>query len=88
MTPWINATGVASVLTALFAMRYRVWRAPKTLAVYFVFFFLIELGVAYWWIPEGALGPEIGAVCLVLAALVSAAIFGIDRYEKATGEDG
>ena len=88
MTPWINANGIAGVLTALFAMRYRVWRSPKTLILYFGFFFGVELAVSHWLLPPDAFGPEVGIVCLCVGVLVCAAIYGIDKVEKASGEDG
>jgi hypothetical protein len=87
MTPWINAIGLTTLLTALFAMRYRFWRSPKVLAAYFGFFLVIELVVSHWVLPPDALGPELGIVCLFVAVLVCAAIYGLNWYEKSTGED-
>ena len=87
MTPWINATGIAAVLTALFALRFRTWRSPRTLVLYFVFFFCIEFVVSHWVLPPDAFGPEIGFICLGIAGLVSAAIAGLDWYERQTGEN-
>jgi hypothetical protein len=87
MTPWINGFGLATVLTALFALRYRYWRSPRVLISYFSFFFVVELGVSHWMLPPGAFGPEVGLVCLAVGALVMAAIYGLHRYENAVGED-
>ena len=86
MTPWINAIGIATVLTALFALRFRTWRQPKMLAVYFTFFFATEFAVGQWVLPPQAFGPEVGWVCMVISALTAAAIYGIDRYERSTGQ--
>ena len=87
MTAWINATGIATVLTALFALRFRTWRSPRILALYFIFFFSVEFAVTHWLLPEDAFGPEIGFVCLGISALVFAAIAGLDWYERQNGED-
>ena len=87
MTAWINAAGIATVLTALFALRFRSWRNPGVLLMYFGFFFSTEFVVAQFILPPQAFGPEVGFVCLGISALTAAAIYGIDRYEKSTGED-
>ena len=86
MTPWINASGIAAVLTALFALRFRTWRQPRMLLLYFLFFFTTEFVVGKWVLPPNAFGPEVGVVCLVISALTTVAIYGIDRYEKSTGQ--
>ena len=88
MTSLINATGVASILTALFALRYRYWRSPRYLGLYFAFFFGLEFGASAWLLPKGAFGPELGVICLSLAALVCVAIVLVVRYERSTGQGG
>ena len=87
MTPWINATGIAAVLTALFSLRYRLWRSPRVLFAYFGFFFVVEFVVAAWILPEDTFGSALGWVCLAIASLVVIATYGVDRYERANGED-
>ena len=84
MTPIINALGLASVLTAGFALRFRYWRSPKVLVAYFSFFFALEVVASTWLLPPDAFGVEIGVVCLVLTALITGVIYGLHRYEKAT----
>ena len=39
MDSWINATGIAAVFTALFALRYRRWHSPRVLLLFFGGFF-------------------------------------------------
>ena len=87
MTPWINAVGIAAVLTALFALRFRTWRSPRLLSLYFIFFFSIEFTVARVVLPPDAFGPEVGFVCLGISALVAMAIVGVDWYERQNGEN-
>ncbi len=87
MTSLINATGVASILTALFAMRFRHWRSPRYLGLYFAFFFGLEFGASAWLLPKDAFGPELGLICLFLAAVVCVAIALLARYERSIGEN-
>ena len=87
MAPWINGFGLATLLTALFALRYRYWRSPRILVSYFSFFLILELIVSVKILPPGALGPEVGLVCLGVGAMVIAAIIGLHRYEVEVGED-
>ena len=87
MTSFINAFGLASVLTAMFALRYRFWRSPILLGAYFCFFFAMEWLVSAYYLPPDALGSEIGYVCLGLTAPMLGVIYGVNRYEQANGED-
>ncbi len=66
MVDYANGFGIAVLLTAAFALRFRYWDNPKVLAVYFVTFFTIELVAGHFFIPEGAMGIEIALVCLGL----------------------
>ena len=82
MVAFINATGFASLLTALFAMRFRFWGSPLILVAYFAVFFGLEIAVSLWVLPPDAFGPEIGILCLCLTVVVSAAVYGLRRYER------
>jgi hypothetical protein len=62
-----NAFSVALLLTAFFAFRHQLGRRPGLLAVYFALFMGLEWVGEHYFIPAGAFGAEIAAVCLVLS---------------------
>ena len=78
----INGFAVALLLTSIFALRYRYWRKPKVLALYFAFFLAIESIAAHFFLPPGAVGAEIALVCLALTCPIVAAIHFFDRRER------
>ncbi len=87
MDSWINATGIAAVFTALFALRYRRWHSPRVLLLYFGGFFCLEFAANYWFLPPGSFGPEVGFVCLGLTVPVCAASYVVARYERRIEEE-
>ncbi len=86
-TPFFISFSLALALTLLFGFRHRVWERPKYLAGYFLFFFALEWAAEAWLIPPHAFGIEIAYVCLVIAALVSIAVYITSRVEKTSDRD-
>ena len=43
LTTIVVAGSIATALTAVFAFRFRAWKAPRRLVAYFSIFFVIEL---------------------------------------------
>jgi len=77
-----NAFAFALLLSSLFALRFRQWGRRSTVALYFGAFFLLELGANHFFIPPGALGAEIGWLCLGLTLPVLVATLLVRRYES------
>jgi len=75
------ACSIALLLTASFAFRFRNSRQPKLLIAYFVLFLSLEWVGERYFLPRGALGIEVAAVCFALAAVFVAAIYLVGRYE-------
>ncbi len=82
MVSTVNAIAFALVLTAGFTLRFRVWREPIKVLLYFVFFASIELVAHRYLIPEIAFGIELAYVCFSLATAMVLVMVGLDRYEK------
>jgi len=78
----INALAFASVLTAGATLRFRMWKRPGWMVLYFSFFLSIELVVHTYVIPEIAFGIELAYVCFSLTVALVLVIVGLDRYEK------
>ena len=83
-----NATALAGLLTAMYALRYRVWDRPGPLVAYFSFFFALDLIGAHFFLPPGALGPELGAVCSLALIGILQAIRWVDGQERAARAAG
>ncbi len=81
-----KATAVASLFTALFALKFGYWQRPKLLTAYFVFFWVVEFIADTYFIPPGAFGTGMAVLCFVLAGLVAAATSGVHQYEKRIGD--
>lgn len=73
IVPLIISASIATLLTAIFAFRFRTWNRKGLLAVYFLVFFGLELTLQELFIPPGALGLEVAAVCFFIAGLFIAA---------------
>ena len=88
MVGFANGFGIALLLTAAFALRFRYWDNPKVLAGYFVTFFTIEIVAGHFFIPEGAMGIEIALVCLGLTVPILGVIefFRRREHEMEEGE--
>ena len=78
----LTALAMTTLLTALFALKFRYWRRPKLLAAYAAVFFTAEyLGHAYF-LPPDAFGSWIIILCFALSVPVLVAIYLLDRHEK------
>ena len=86
MNDWFNGFAFALLLTSLFVLRFRGWQRPGTVALYFVFFAALEMGVSYAVIPPGAIGPGLGRLCIGLSIPVLIAAYLVWRHEKRQGE--
>jgi hypothetical protein len=83
------ACSIASVFCALFAFRFRTWRRPGLLSVYFAVFFTLEYFGARYVLPPDVFGLEVAVVCFGLAVLVTIATVLVHRAETgARPEDG
>jgi hypothetical protein len=86
MVGFANGFGIAVLLTAAFALRFRYWDNPKVLAVYFAAFFAIEIVAGHFFIPDGAMGIEIALVCLGLTVPILGVIEFFRRHEHEMDE--
>jgi hypothetical protein len=77
-----NGFGIALLLTAAFALRFRYWDNPKVLAIYFSAFFSLELVAGHFFIPKGAMGIEIAVVCIALTLPIVGVIEFFRRRER------
>ena len=82
MVPIINAVAFAMVLTAGFTLRYRMWKKPWFVALYFCSFLGIEVLAHSYFMPEVAFGIELAYVCFGLTLALIAATAGVIVYEK------
>lgn len=79
------AGSIAAALTAIFAFRFRTWKAPRRLVAYFASFFVIELVAERLVLPPGILGIEVALVFVAITLLFVVAIHASQRAE--VGED-
>ena len=84
MTSIVNPLGFGVLLTSLFVLRFRAWRRPATVVVYFLFFTGLEWGAAQF-MPPGGLPDAIGWLCLGLTLPVLVATYFVWRAERADG---
>ena len=80
LTLFVSAS-IAAAFTALFAFRYGASRQPARVAGYFLFFLAIEWIGEHFFLPPGALGVEVGVVCLGITALLVAVTVLRDRLD-------
>ena len=86
MVGFANGFGIALLLTATFALRFRYWDNPKVLAVYFASFFTIEIVAGHFFVPEGAMGIEVALVCIGLTVPILGVINFFRRREREMDE--
>lgn len=79
------AISFASLLTAMLAFRFELWRRPWILTAYLAFFTALELALETFVLPPDAFGPEVGVVCLVITALFVGVSFGVRRLLRSEG---
>lgn len=87
MVSLINAASIAAVFTASATLRFRLWKQPKTLVFYFLFFLLAESLLHQYFFPDIAMGIEVAYVCFPLAAVLSLVSIGLRRHEIKVGSD-
>ena len=78
----LNPIAFAILLTSLYVLRFRGWRRPGMVALYFLFFAGLEIIATRHFLPAGAFGPGLGVVCLGLTVPVLTATFLVWRHEK------
>lgn len=81
MTSIVNPLGFGILLTSLYLLRFRAWRRPFVLVVYFVFFTGLEW-LAAQFMPPGGLPDAIGWLCLGLTVPVLVATVLVWRAER------
>lgn len=87
MESFLNPIAFATLLTALFVLRFRGWNRPLAVVGYFVFFAALEIGATRL-LPPGAFGPALGILCLALTVPVLIAAGLVWRQERRQDELG
>ena len=82
----LNSLAFALLLTSLFVLRFRGWKRPIAVLLYFVFFAVVEVLASRYFLRPGAFGPGLGYLCLALTPPVLIAAFLVWRHEKRSGE--
>ena len=62
-------------------LRFRGWTRPLLSASYFAFFATLDFVAMHWFVPPGAFGPALGALCLGLTVPAVVAIVLVRRHE-------
>ncbi len=86
MEELLNGLGIATILTALYILRFRGWKRPVFVAVYFLFFLGLESVASHYFLPPGAMGPGLAYVCFGLTVPVLLAAYFVRRHELIHGE--
>ena len=84
----VNGFSFALLLTALYVLRFRGWRKPRTVVAYLIFFVVLEIFASHYFLPPGAFGSGLAIVCFGLTVPVSIAAFLVWRHERRHGEGG
>ena len=84
----MNPIAFACLLTSLYILRFRGWRRPGVVIVYFLFFATLETMATHLFLPPGAFGPGLGYLCLALTVPVGIATYLVWRHERVHGEGG
>lgn len=81
-------TGIsfALLLTSLFILRFRGWKRPIAVVVYFAFFVVLEIVASHYFMPPGAFGSGLAMVCFGLTVPVLIASYLVWRHERRHGE--
>jgi hypothetical protein len=82
----LNPIAFATLLTALYVLRFRGWTRPRRAFLYFLFFALVELVAAHRFLPPDAFGTGLGYLCLALTVPVGIAIALVWLHEQRQGE--
>jgi len=86
MVGFANGFGIALLLTATFALRFRYWDNPQVLPVYFATSFPIAIVAGHFFVPERAMGIEVALVCIVLTVPILGVIEFFRRREREMDE--
>jgi len=84
----LNGLSFSLLLTALFVLRFRGWKRPLMVAVYFCFFLVLEVTTSHFFMPPGAFGPGLAILLFGLTVPVLVASYFVWRHERAQGESG
>ena len=81
----LAALSVTTLLTSMFALKFRYWNRPKLLVAY-----ATVIGVAEWWgheyiVPPGAFGYWLPILCFGLSVPIIVAIVLLHRHEHRHG---
>ena len=82
----LNGLSFALLLTSLFVLRFRAWKRPVAVALYFLFFLVLEVGASHYFMPPGAFGSWLAIVCFGLTVPVLIAVYLVWRHEERHGE--
>ena len=82
MGPFVDGIAFAGLLTSLYVLRFRGWRRPIAVVVYFAFFFALEFWASSSLIPPGAFGPWLAIACFGLTVPVLVAAGLVWRHER------
>jgi hypothetical protein len=82
----LNGFSFALLLTSLFVLRFRGWKRPGLVVIYFLFFLVLEISASHYFLPPDAVGPGLGYVCLGLTVPVLIAAYLVWRHERQHGE--
>ncbi len=82
----LNGISFALLLTSLFILRFRGWKRPIAVVVYFAFFVVLEIVASHYFMPPGAFGSGLAIVCFGLTVPVLIASYLVWRHERRHGE--
>lgn len=82
----LNGISFALLLTSLFILRFRGWKRPIAVVVYFAFFAVLEIVASHYFMPPGAFGSGLAIVCFGLTVPVLIASYLVWRHERRHGE--
>ena len=82
----LNGISFALLLTSLYILRFRGWKRPIAVCLYFAFFVVLEVVTSHYFIPPGAFGAGLTYVCFGLTVPVLVAAFLVWRHEHRQGE--
>ena len=81
----LTALATTTLLTSIFALKFRYWNRPKILVAYFILFGAIEGLCHHYFVPDGALGYGLAYLLFALTVPVIIAIMIIIRLEQRDG---
>ena len=82
----LTALATTTLLTSIFALKFRYWNRPGLLLGYFLLFGVIEGVCHHYFVPTGALGYGLAYLLFALTVPVVVAISVLIRLEKRAGK--